>query len=103
MNTDKTKMPENTNNGVGRINRSKIAYRDGYIHNGGLESQFQPEKQVVRNKVIRENDSAAKGLLWGITLSAIAGLLGGSYFFLTHQNQPSTTPSQVETVPAPIK
>lgn len=92
MNIDKTKTPENKNNGRGRLN--KLAYRDGYIHGQVDEHEIQ-EKQ----RSIRENNSAAKGLLIGIGITAIAGILGAAIFLVTHANQNSTTP--VETAPVP--
>lgn len=96
MNTDKTKVPRQTNDGVGRLN--KLTYRDGYIHGRDLEHHLQEENQSARN-TIRENNKAASGLLVGITITALAGLLGGTVFLLAHQNQPSTIP--VQTAPAP--
>lgn len=92
MNTDKTRIPENKNDGVGRLN--KLAYRDGYIH--GLADEHDNQQE---NHIIHENNSAAKGLLVGIGLTAIAAILGSTIFFLTHSNLRSTTP--VETAPVP--
>ena len=92
MNSDKAQTSEHTNNGVGRLN--KLAYRDGYIHGREVEHRIQEE-----NRVIRENDSAAGGLLMGVTLTVLAGLLGGTIFLLTHLNQRSVTPRQSNSVP----
>jgi hypothetical protein len=92
MNPNKTQLSENYNNRVGRLN--KTAYRDGYIHGQVDEHNIQR-----RNLIVGENNSAAGGLLIGITLSAIAFFLGGALFLLTHTNQPSKT--NVETAPLP--
>jgi hypothetical protein len=92
MNPNKTQTSENHKNAVGRLN--KTAYRDGYIHGQVDEHDIQRE-----NRIIRENNSAAGGLLMGITLSAIAFFLGGALFFFTHTNQPAKT--NVETAPVP--
>lgn len=92
MNSDKAQTSEHTNDGVGRLN--KLAYRDGYIHGREVEHHIQEE-----NRVIRENDSAAGGLLMGVTITVLAGLLGGTIFLLTHFNQRSTSPRQ--STPAP--
>lgn len=94
MNTDKTKTPHNanTNNGAGRGN--KLAYRDGYLHGRDTENRIQEE-----NRIVRENNSAATGLLYGITITALLGLIGGAIFLLTHRDQPSTRPVQVVPVP----
>lgn len=93
MYPEKTQIPENTNDGVGRLNKLKLAYRDGYIHGRELEHHIQEENQSNR-ATIRQNDKAAGGLLFGITITAIASLLGGTVFLLTHQNHPSPTPVQ---------
>ncbi|HEY9675830.1 MAG TPA: hypothetical protein V6D11_30585 [Waterburya sp.] len=92
MNSDKAQTSEHTNDGVGRLN--KLAYRDGYIHGREVEHHIQEE-----NRVIRENDSAASGLLMGITITVLAGLLGGTIFVLTHFNQRSTSPRQPNPAP----
>lgn len=92
MNTDKAKTSDYRNNGKGRLN--KIAYRDGYIHGRVHEHNIQGERRSIR-----ENNSAAKGLLMGITFAAIAGLLGATAFFLNHTNERSTTPVQTAPVP----
>lgn len=92
MNPNKTQLQENHNNGVGRLN--KIAYRDGYLHGKVDEHKSQRE-----NRIIAENNSAASGLLMGITLSVIAFFIGGAIFFFTHTNQP--TKNNVETAPVP--
>lgn len=91
MNTNKANTSDYRNNGNGRLN--KIAYRDGYIHGRVHEHNIQSERRSIR-----ENNSAAKGLLMGITFAAIAGLLGATAYFLNHTNQPSITP--VQTAPA---
>ena len=96
MNPNKTQLQENHNNGVGRLN--KIAYRDGYLHGQVDEHNIQRENQR-ENRIIAENNSAASGLLMGITLSVIAFFIGGAIFFFTHANQP--TNNNVETAPVP--
>ncbi|MDP8965347.1 MAG: hypothetical protein M3O33_15465 [Cyanobacteriota bacterium] len=93
MNTDKVRIPEPSTDGVGRVN--KVAYRDGYIHGREQEHHIQEDKRVIR-----DNNSAASGLLFGMTLAAIASVLGGVIFFATHQNQPSNT--AVPTAPSTV-
>lgn len=90
MNTDKTRIPKNQHDGASRLNRS--AYRDGYLHGQAVEHDIQR-----KNRIIRENNSAAKGLLIGIGLTAIASLLGATIFFLIHATSRSTNP--VESAP----
>jgi hypothetical protein len=100
MNIDKTQTPGNSNDGVGRLN--KLAYRDGYIHSQNLEDDFQDENDSDRNTIretkIPETNKTARGLLWGITITLFTALLGGTFFLLMHQSQPSPTP--VQTSPA---
>ena len=93
MNTDKTRIPEYSHDGVGRLNN--IAYRDGYIHGRELEHHIQEEKRIIR-----DNNTAASGLLFGMTITAIAGVLGGFIFFATHHNQPSN--SSLQTAPSTV-
>lgn len=92
MNPNKTQIPDNHNNAVSRLN--KTAYRDGYIHGQVDEHDIQQ-----KNRILGENNSAAGGLLMGITFSAIAFLVGATLFFLSQTQPPTRT--NVETVPAP--
>ncbi len=101
MNSDKTHTPDNTNNGVGRLN--KLAYRDGYLHGKDTEPPIQQEQQANRpshNKISRQ-DRIAKGLLLGITLTTLIGFVGGTSFLLAQHYRQSTLP--VETAPAPAR
>lgn len=83
MNSNKIHTPQNIspNNG-GRLN--KLDYRDGYLQGREIEHQRQEQKQVIR-----DNDSAASGLLFGLTVTALTGLMAGAIFFAINQNQPS--------------
>jgi len=93
MNTEKMRIPEHSTDSVGGVN--KVAYRDGYIHGREQEHRVQEDKRVIR-----DNNSAASGLLFGMTLAAIASVLGGVIFFATHQNQPFNT--SVQTAPSTV-
>ncbi len=99
MKTDDTKTPGNTNDGVGRL--SKLSYRDGYIHDRDLEHHAQQENPSTGNK-IRENNSAARRLLLGITITGILGLIVGSLFLVsTQQNQQPSQQTSGQTAPIP--
>lgn len=99
MNTDKTHTPDNTNNGVGRLN--KLAYRDGYLHGRDTEHHIEQEQQENhrRHNNISWQDRIAKGLLLGITLTTLIGLVGGTSFLVARHYRQSTLP--VETAPVP--
>src|SRR3569832_819918 len=97
MKTDKTQMPEHSNDGVGRLN--KLAYRDGYIHGTNLDDYIQLEISSLLNNILPKN-RLHKGLLLGLTLTTLIGLIGGASFLLTCHYLQSTTPVNTEHVPA---
>ncbi len=100
MNTDKTHTPENSNNGVGRLN--KLAYRDGYLHGRDVEPDIQQQQQehrLSRNNV-PQRDRIARGLLLGITLTTLSGLVGGASFLLAQHYRQSILPAETAPVPA---
>lgn len=92
MSTRPNKIPNNPSDDLRNSNSSN--YRDGYLY--GRETEHDVHK---KNLTLRENNSAAKGLLIGIGLTAITGLLGAAIFFLTQAPSPST--KSVETAPVP--
>ncbi|HAX88208.1 MAG TPA: hypothetical protein DCY91_18555 [Cyanobacteria bacterium UBA11370] len=92
MNPQNTQSPTHKNPGRSRLNAT--AYRAGYLRGKTSEHYSQDE-----NRIIRENNSAARGLLWGLTLAAIAILLGGAIFLLIQAKQSPT--SSIETNPIP--
>ena len=97
MKTDKTQMPEHSNDGVGRLN--KLAYRDGYIHSTDLEDNIQQETSSIGNN-IHPNNRIAKRLLLGLALTGLIGLFGGTSFLLVYNYRQSTTPVKIAPVPA---
>jgi hypothetical protein len=78
--------------GTGRFN--KLAYRDGYIDGKESEHHIQKEKRIIR-----DNNTAANGLLFGITVTALLGILGSAIFFAIHQYQPTKTSRQIAPLP----
>ncbi|HEY9819185.1 MAG TPA: hypothetical protein V6D35_00200 [Candidatus Sericytochromatia bacterium] len=92
MYTDKTRTPQNMKDGTGRYN--KLAYRDGYIDGRESEHHSQKEKRVIRDK-----KTAANGLLFGITVTALLGILGSAIFFAINQHQPAKTSMQIAPQP----
>lgn len=90
--TDKTRTPHKMKDGTGRFN--KLAYRDGYID--GIESEHRIQKE---KRIIRDNQTAANGLLFGITVMSLLSILGGVIFFAVHQYQPSKTSMQIAPLP----
>lgn len=81
----------------------KAAYHDGYVHGRVVENSQQAEIQRVR-----ENDTAARGLLLGIILTSLIGLAVGAVYYLNQRNEavepavtPTTAPRAIEPSPAP--
>lgn len=92
MKTDNTPTPRNTNSSTDRLKQH--SYQDGYLDGRVSENRIREE-----NHTIRENNSAASGLLLGIGITAIAALIGGTlFFFTTDQDQPATAPTQTAPV-----
>jgi len=100
MNTDKTHTPDNSNNGVGRLN--KLAYRDGYLHGREAEPHIQQEQQenLGSHNNISRPDRIAKGLLLGITLTTLIGLVGGTSFLVAQHYRQLTLPGETAPIPA---
>ncbi|MBD2040665.1 hypothetical protein [Microcoleus sp. FACHB-672] len=80
----------------------KAAYHDGYVHGRVVENSQQAEVQRVR-----ENDTAARGLLLGIILTSLIGLALGAVYYLNQRNEapnpavaPTTAPRAIEPSPA---
>jgi hypothetical protein len=92
MNTDSIHTPENTNDGLGRLN--KRSYRDGYLHTRDLEPHMQEDNRSVRQN-IRKHNSAAPAWVLGIKLGVIAALVGGTFFLLGQQYRQAATPGQI--------
>ena len=81
--------------GTGTSN--KLAYRDGYIDGRESEHHIQQEKRIIR-----DNKTAANGLLFGITVTALLGILGSSIFLAIHQYKPVKTSLQIAPLPTII-
>ena len=90
MKTDRTHSPENTNDGVGRLN--KLSYRDGLIHQGNLEDMLFPVQSIDRAKI-----HPKKGMIVGVAIATVLSLIGGATFFVTQTHHP--TPSSPQTAP----
>ena len=78
--------------GLSRLNAK--AYQTGYLQGKALEREIQDE-----NHLVRDNNNAARGLLWGITLAVIAMLLGGTIFLLIQTQQASSDPTPSVSAP----
>lgn len=81
----------------------KAAYHDGYVHGRVIENSQQAEIRRVR-----ENDTAARGLLLGIILTSLLGLGLAAVYYLNQRNEavepavtPTTAPRAIEPSPAP--
>lgn len=63
------------------------------IHRDPVERRLDEERLVAR-----ENNSAAGGLLLGITIAALLGLAGAAFYFM---NQRQESPTQILPIPVP--
>ncbi len=63
------------------------------IYRDPVERRIDEERLVAR-----ENNSAAGGLLLGITLAALLGLAGAAFYFM---NQRQESPTQILPIPVP--
>jgi hypothetical protein len=64
----------------------QAAYRDGYVHGQQVE-----QRRVELNQDIRDNDTAARGLLLGILLTGAVGLATAAYFLSQRPQTPAPT------------
>lgn len=95
MNTEnpKPKTPDTIHDN--RVVHNRDAYRDGYVH-----GQVSEHRHLEHDRSVRENNSAATGLLLGVSLAALAGLAGAGVYFFTQQNEPVPTTPVIQA-PAP--
>jgi hypothetical protein len=59
-----------------------VAYRDGYT-----QGRLSQQRIDATNQAIRDNDSAGRGLLLGILVTALAAFAVGMVFLLNQRNQ----------------
>lgn len=91
MKTDRTYTPENTNDGVGKLN--KVSYRDGLIHQGNLEDMLFPAQPSDRN-----TKRTGKGVVVGVAIATVLSLIGGATFFVTQSHHPASTQEQTAPI-----
>lgn len=87
IHTNATRTTETVNN------PSNNSYQSGYI-NGQVSERRQEETLVER-----DNDNAARGLLLGILLTALAALGGGAIWFFNRDLSPAPVTPVVVPVP----
>lgn len=76
----------------------EVAYREGYRTGRDSERLYQQEASSVR-----EENSAASGLIIGLALASLAALAGGTIYFLNARNEPSKqTAPATQVVPVPV-
>lgn len=62
---------------------NEVPYRDGYVN-----GQIAERRLREQDRVIRDNDNAARGLLLGIVVTSLLGLIIGTLFFLNREEAP---------------
>lgn len=83
--------PDNT------VNNS-TAYEKGY-HQGRHSERLVQED----NYAVRDNNSAASGIVIGLALAVIAGLAGGAmYLYNQRQESPRQTAPSTQIIPVPV-
>ncbi|MGA9378888.1 MAG: hypothetical protein WBV73_08980 [Phormidium sp.] len=92
-----TEVPKNTET---INNRPPEEYRDGYVHGRIAERRYSED-----NRVVRDNNNAARGLILGIVLTSLVAIPALAYYLWNRQNQepvviPDPTPAPV-VVPSP--
>ena len=92
-----TQVPRNTET---INNRPPEEYRDGYVHGRIAERRYSND-----NRVVRDNNNAARGLILGIVLTSLVAIPALAYYLWNRQNQepvviPNPTPAPV-VVPSP--
>ena len=88
MKTDRTHIPENTNDGVGRLN--KLSYRDGSIHQGNLEDILFPAQPIGCT-----NTRTNRAVVVGVAIATVISLIGGATFFVTQSHHPASPSEQI--------
>ncbi|MFB2937653.1 hypothetical protein ACE1B6_20590 [Aerosakkonemataceae cyanobacterium BLCC-F154] len=69
-------------------------YRDGYVHGRIAERRYNED-----NRVVRENNNAARGLILGIVLTSLVAIPALAYYLWRQSQEPVVAP---EPVPAPV-
>jgi len=76
----------------------EVGYREGYRMGRDSERLYQQEASSVR-----EENSAASGLIIGLALASLAALAGGAIYFLNARNEPvEQTAPTTQVVPVPV-
>jgi hypothetical protein len=76
----------------------EVGYQEGYRTGRDSERIYQQEASSVR-----EENSAASGLIIGLALASLAALAGGAIYFLNTRNEPvEQTAPTTKVVPVPV-
>lgn len=84
------------NNHVQVVSPEPTSYKDGYIHGRVTERHIDNQ----RREILAEN-TAARALLLGISLTSLLGLAIGAIFLLNHRNQQQEVTPEVTPVVVP--
>lgn len=72
------------------VNRSEIAYRNGYLQGQMVENRFQNERRA------QENNNTIGGILLGIFLAASVGLAAIVFYYFNQNSEPTPSPQMSE-------
>lgn len=76
----------------------EVGYQEGYRTGRDSERLYQQQASSVR-----EENSAASGLIIGLALASLAALAGGAIYFLNARNEPvQQTAPATQVVPVPV-
>ncbi len=80
-------------------NRNPDPARQAAFHKGYVQGRVSENRHQADIQDVRDRDTAARGLLLGIILTALVGLVGGTLWFLNEMNE--SYDETLETTPAP--
>jgi hypothetical protein len=93
--------PDNSTN-ARRATPDEVAYRDGYAQGRRNEQTVQSAYRQVEyeNQRIREDNSAASGVVVGLVLASLVGALAGVFYFLSQSSTVAPAPEAPQAQPA---
>lgn len=86
----------------------ELAYRDGYVRGQVAKQRENAERRALESRIYEENarrqanEGASIGLVLGLTLAALAAIIGGLFYVYNDTNNPEPiAPTPEATTPEP--